>query len=154
MRCCPCLVAVAAHQRILDHETLSAFGLTVTVQGFGERELDDALGKMRQLDLATFTQQSGALHDVAQLANVARPTVTLQNADSFGAQRPLPAGVGRSQFAQRFGVDVADAFAEPVNRYVALGAMELSPSHLRITRRAMILADTVLADIVAAEDGQ
>ncbi len=64
----------------------------------------------------------------------------------------LTEGIDRRQFARRFGVDVVAAFARPINRYAELGALELSPTHLRLSLQGLILADTVLADIIADAD--
>jgi len=64
----------------------------------------------------------------------------------------LAEGIDRKLFAWRFGEDVVNAFHQPVSRYHSQGALEVSPSHLRLTRQAMFVADTVLADIIAAVD--
>jgi oxygen-independent coproporphyrinogen-3 oxidase len=58
-------------------------------------------------------------------------------------------GVDRQRFADRFGTDPAEAFPETVGRYVAMGALELTETHLRITSPYLFVADTILADILA-----
>ena len=62
----------------------------------------------------------------------------------------LTEGVDRRAFAERFGVDVVEAFGEPINRYQRQGALELSPTHVRLSLWALIVADTVLAGIIAS----
>jgi len=58
-------------------------------------------------------------------------------------------GVNRQQFAQRFGIDPADAFAATIQRYCSMGAMFMDRQWLRIAPRAMLVSNTILADILS-----
>lgn len=57
-------------------------------------------------------------------------------------------GLERRRFADRFGHDPATLYAEAIARHVALGLLELTPTHLRLTRAGLLLADTVIADFL------
>ncbi|MCP4375514.1 MAG: radical SAM family heme chaperone HemW [bacterium] len=58
-------------------------------------------------------------------------------------------GVDRGRFIARFGVDVAEVFARSIERYCDLGAMQLTDRYLRIAPDAMLVSNTILADILA-----
>jgi len=58
-------------------------------------------------------------------------------------------GLDRRQFARRFGCDAAEAFAGTVRRYRRQGALVLTDTHLRIAPQAMLVSNTILADILA-----
>ncbi len=60
----------------------------------------------------------------------------------------LNVGVLRRDFAERFGNDPAERFAETVSKHVELGLLELTPDALRLTRAGRLLADTVAADFL------
>lgn len=57
-------------------------------------------------------------------------------------------GADRRSFAARFGVDPVDAFAATIRRYLDLKALELTETHLRIAPEAMLVSNTILADIL------
>ena len=61
----------------------------------------------------------------------------------------LTEGADRAVIATRFAVDPVDAFADTIRRYKDSGALEVSATHLRISRGALFVADSVLADIIA-----
>ena len=46
--------------------------------------------------------------------------------------------------------DAAEVFEAPLRRYIGLGALEMTPVHIRLARSAYFVSDTVLADSVAA----
>jgi len=46
-------------------------------------------------------------------------------------------------------VDVVEAFSETVSRYAAQGAVRVTPERVRLDRRALFVADTILADLLA-----
>ena len=58
-------------------------------------------------------------------------------------------GVDRAAFIARFGIDLPDAFGRTIQRYCSLGALQLTRSHLRITPDAMLVSNTIMADILA-----
>ena len=58
-------------------------------------------------------------------------------------------GVGREDFARRFGADPVRAFSQSVARHRSLGTLEVSPRHIRLAEGALFVADGVLADILA-----
>ena len=60
----------------------------------------------------------------------------------------LTEGMDRRRFAQRYGLDPVEFFAEPVQRYRARRLLEVTATHLRLTRAGLMLADTVIADFL------
>ncbi len=61
----------------------------------------------------------------------------------------LIAGIDRAGFMQRFGQDLVTWFAEPVERHVSLGTLAVSPERVALTRRGLLVADSVMADFLA-----
>jgi oxygen-independent coproporphyrinogen-3 oxidase len=57
----------------------------------------------------------------------------------------LNQGVDRAAFADRFGRDPVDYFGTRIRRLAEEGVMEQGESHLRLTRRGMLVADAVIA---------
>jgi oxygen-independent coproporphyrinogen III oxidase len=57
-------------------------------------------------------------------------------------------GVDRSAFIARFGVDIPEAFGRTLERYCDLGALLLDRQRLRIAPAAMIVSNTIMADIL------
>jgi len=49
----------------------------------------------------------------------------------------------------RFAQDPLEAFPVSIERYAQMGALVITPSHLRIARSKLFVADTILADILA-----
>lgn len=60
----------------------------------------------------------------------------------------LRAGVDRRAFAERFGRDPAEMFAEPVRKHEELGLLEADDEALRLTRSGLLVADSVIADFL------
>jgi oxygen-independent coproporphyrinogen-3 oxidase len=58
-------------------------------------------------------------------------------------------GADRRELAERYGMDIAQAFPRSISRYQALGALAVTPTHVRIARDYLFVADTILADIIA-----
>ncbi|MDP6633677.1 MAG: radical SAM family heme chaperone HemW [Phycisphaerae bacterium] len=58
-------------------------------------------------------------------------------------------GVDRSAFVARFGVDIPEAFGRTVQRYCRQGALLLDDRQLRIAPEAMVVSNTIMADILA-----
>ncbi|MBT3202230.1 MAG: radical SAM family heme chaperone HemW [Phycisphaerales bacterium] len=58
-------------------------------------------------------------------------------------------GVDRQQFAQRFGIDPVEAFGATIQRYCDMGAMLMDRQRIRIAPRAMLVSNTILADILS-----
>jgi oxygen-independent coproporphyrinogen-3 oxidase len=58
-------------------------------------------------------------------------------------------GVDRQRFIARFGVDLPAAFGRTIQRYCSQGALQLTPTHLRIAPDAMLVSNTIMADILA-----
>jgi oxygen-independent coproporphyrinogen-3 oxidase len=58
-------------------------------------------------------------------------------------------GVSRSEFAERFGQDPVDAFAQSIGRHRSMGTLIVTDSHIRIAPAALFVSDSILADIVA-----
>lgn len=57
-------------------------------------------------------------------------------------------GVDRSAFRSRFGADIVEVFGATVSRYASQGALVVTPDRVRLDRRALFVADTILADLV------
>ena len=58
-------------------------------------------------------------------------------------------GIDRAEFAARFGCQAHHAFGETINRYIGLGALVMTPTHIRLSESAYFVSDTILADILA-----
>jgi oxygen-independent coproporphyrinogen III oxidase len=58
-------------------------------------------------------------------------------------------GLDRDRFIARFAVDVTEVFARSIERYCSLGAMQLTDRYLRISPDAILVSNTILADILA-----
>jgi len=57
-------------------------------------------------------------------------------------------GIDRQGLIARFGRDPLEAFPRSTGKYVKLGALEVTPRTIRLVRKALFVADTVLADIL------
>jgi oxygen-independent coproporphyrinogen-3 oxidase len=57
-------------------------------------------------------------------------------------------GIDRDRFARRYGHDPVAFFAEAVRRHSERGLLEVTDTHLRLTRAGLLLADTVVADFL------
>ncbi|MFH1748408.1 MAG: radical SAM family heme chaperone HemW [Planctomycetota bacterium] len=57
-------------------------------------------------------------------------------------------GLNRRRFADRFGHDPVEHFAAAVERHVADGLLEVTDEAIRLTRRGLLLANTVIADLI------
>jgi len=60
----------------------------------------------------------------------------------------LTDGLDRRTFAARFGRDATELFADAVRRHVSLGLLEVSDGAIRLTRRGLLLADSVISDFL------
>jgi oxygen-independent coproporphyrinogen-3 oxidase len=58
-------------------------------------------------------------------------------------------GVDRRRFIARFGMDLTEAFGRTIQRYCSQGALQLTGEHLRIAPDAMLVSNTIMADILA-----
>ena len=59
------------------------------------------------------------------------------------------AGIDREEFSDRFGFDPAKAFPKSFGRYISQGALIETAESIRLSRQALFVADTILADILA-----
>ncbi|MEO8362750.1 MAG: radical SAM family heme chaperone HemW [Vicinamibacteria bacterium] len=57
-------------------------------------------------------------------------------------------GIDRAAFATRHGVDVMDHFGEALARSIDAGLLEVAASHVRLTRRGVLMSSEVLSAIV------
>lgn len=57
-------------------------------------------------------------------------------------------GIERAEFAARFGGDPVEMFAEAVSRHAGDGLMEVTEQRLRLTRRGLLVADSIMADFL------
>lgn len=55
-------------------------------------------------------------------------------------------GIGRGAFLERFGRDPVELFGDAVRKHVGLGLLEVDAVGIRLTRRGLLLADSVMAD--------
>ena len=60
----------------------------------------------------------------------------------------LTQGIDRAAFAARYGQGLPEAFPRTIDRYVDLGALVVTSTHIRISRGALFVADSVLGDIL------
>ncbi len=63
----------------------------------------------------------------------------------------LREGLDANEFARRYGADPRMLWAEPIRRHADLGLLEWSDGRLRLTEAALPVADSVLADFLAAQ---
>ncbi|OHB66826.1 MAG: hypothetical protein A2Y77_14775 [Planctomycetes bacterium RBG_13_62_9] len=63
----------------------------------------------------------------------------------------MRAGIDLAEFERRTGHDAMRTFAEPIQRYRALGLIEVTDRAVRLTAQARPIADTVLCDFAALE---
>lgn len=61
----------------------------------------------------------------------------------------LMEGVDRRLFAERFGLDPAEAFPRSLSRYIGQGRLIATATHIRLAENALFVSDTILADILA-----
>jgi oxygen-independent coproporphyrinogen-3 oxidase len=59
--------------------------------------------------------------------------------------RLVRAGVERAAFRKRFGVDVTDAYPEPISSLLAAELIELTPERVRLTPQALLIGNEVFA---------
>lgn len=64
----------------------------------------------------------------------------------------LREGVDRKRFRQRFAIDPCERFARPVEQFAELGLLEVDPAAVRLTRRGLLVADSVIAGFLAESD--
>jgi|GEM_PF-5165 len=60
-------------------------------------------------------------------------------------------GMDLAEFRRRTGRDAMQTFAEPIGRYREMGLIEVTDRAVRLTMRALPIADTVLCDFAALE---
>jgi oxygen-independent coproporphyrinogen-3 oxidase len=61
----------------------------------------------------------------------------------------MRSGIDLAAFARRTGCDPIQTFAEPIRRYGDLGLIEVADGSIRLTARALPIADTILCDFAA-----
>ncbi len=61
------------------------------------------------------------------------------------------AGIDLAEFRRRTGRDAMQTFAEPIRRYQEIGLIEVTDRAVRLTQRALPIADTILCDFSALE---
>jgi oxygen-independent coproporphyrinogen-3 oxidase len=77
-------------------------------------------------------------------------TGRLLQAETLMLELRLRSGVDRRAFAARFGIDPAEAFSEPIFRFADLGFVTVTSDRIFLNRNALFVADSILAEIVAA----
>lgn len=80
-------------------------------------------------------------------------TETLDEPTSLGESmmlglRMLNHGINAESFQARHGITLVDAFGEPINRMIELGMMEPTGSGVRLTQRGMMLANSVVTELL------
>ncbi len=97
--------------------------------------------------------------DTAQYARAVlegrSPQVSQERLDSAGRAREtamlelrLIEGIGRTAFRDRFGRDPAELFEPAVAKHCELGLLTLDPQRIALTRRGLLVADSVIADFL------
>ena len=61
----------------------------------------------------------------------------------------LTEGIDRAGFRLRFGIDALEAFGRSITRHADDGFLVVSGSAIRLSAKALFVADTILADILA-----
>jgi oxygen-independent coproporphyrinogen-3 oxidase len=61
----------------------------------------------------------------------------------------LTQGVDRKSFACRFGVDPLGVFPQTIARYAEQNLLVVTPSHVRLGKEGLFVADTILGDILS-----
>ena len=61
-------------------------------------------------------------------------------------------GIEIRTFQRRFGLSPLDAFHETFTRYLHLGAVEVTKTHVRLGRDSLFTANCILADLLAEAD--
>ena len=90
----------------------------------------------------------GVLAGVSPRAEEERRTTEQRARETAMLELRLRAGINRAAFAERYGSDPVDFFAETVDRNVARGLIEVNETHVRLTRRGLLLGDTVMAEFL------
>lgn len=93
---------------------------------------------------------------ISAISRGARPPATSEQltgpkhmAETVILSLRLTQGVDRAAFTGRFGLDAADAFPQSIARYADLGAIVITPSHIRLSEGFLFVSDTIFADILA-----
>jgi coproporphyrinogen III oxidase-like Fe-S oxidoreductase len=60
-------------------------------------------------------------------------------------------GIDLAEFRRRTGRDAMQAFVEPIGRYCEMGLIEVTDRAVRLTGRALPIADTILCDFAALD---
>jgi oxygen-independent coproporphyrinogen-3 oxidase len=95
---------------------------------------------------------------VSLLADAESPVSNVETIDERTAMgetmmlglRLLRDGVGESAFRRRHGVALKDQFDGPLVHLESLGLIELRNGHVRLTRRGVLLANSVCAEFLAS----
>ena len=78
-----------------------------------------------------------------------RLTGRFQMAEAVMLSMRMIRGIDRRAFASRYGSDPLEVFPHTLKRYEAIGAVRISPTHVRLSDNALFTSDTVLADVLA-----
>jgi oxygen-independent coproporphyrinogen-3 oxidase len=62
--------------------------------------------------------------------------------------RLIAAGVSRQAFLARHGVPIEDQFGSQISRMQVLGLLVADPQHVRLSRRGIMLANSVCAEFL------
>ena len=57
-------------------------------------------------------------------------------------------GIHRETFRQRFGVDLISLHADPINKYVRLGLLDVDAQRVRLTAQGRLLSNIIFRDLV------
>ncbi len=60
----------------------------------------------------------------------------------------MTAGLSLPELRRRFGIDAASYYGEILSKLLALGMLEITQEHLRLTDAGLLLANTVMAELV------
>jgi len=108
------------------------------------------IGGVRRMNLPDLEQYVRAILNGRPCpASAERLTGRAAMAETLMLALRLTEGADRPAITARFGADPVDAFASSIGRYAKAAALEISDARIRISRRALFVADSILADIVA-----
>ena len=103
---------------------------------------------MTLVDESWRNAQSGGDTPMRQVISGETITPRLAMSDTLILGLRLVEGVSVERFRARHGVDMFEAFGEPVNESIALGLLETADGHLRLTERGRFVGNEVFTKLL------
>lgn len=107
------------------------------------------VGGVRYKNVADVSRYVGAIRQGrSPRVEAEMPDPLRQARETAMLELRLREGMHRETFARRFGCDPVDYFRAAVVKHAAGGLLEVTPERIALTRRGLLLADTVIADFL------